>query len=1520
MKKTKGSPLFCLRPDPLRWSIAGALLLQPLLALGNGLVPVPGPGGTAVISEHNGVPVIAIGAPNAHGLSHNQFSDYNVPVQGLVLNNAVAPGRSVLAGALGANPQFSGQAATRILNEVVGQLPSSVRGTQEVFGQAADYVLANPNGIHIQGVGFINTPRAVFLVGTPELQEGRLTGLNTFAAPGNLHITGAGLNTAAAVDLIAPRIDSQGQLQAGATLTAIAGRNRVTADDLRLVETRQAPGEAPGIDLNALGAMRAGRIRLVSTREGAGIRLAGPEVKGNQGLSVDSAGDLLVGREGEQGRTVLAAVQGTLDLNARRDIRITNSRLAGRDLRAHAGRDLTLDAATREKLEERREAWNKNAWFITTETYTHTTKATRSRVEGSTLTTMGSAELSAGRNLKISASDVDARRSLKIEAGHNLSIEAGVERATEDKETHHRKHLWRGDKREQRSVETATPSTLTAGTITLNAGGKALVRGSQITSDNDLTIRGQSIEIDAQALAYSDARKGYRGDLVSGAFSGSRDQRDETGSRHQGSDVKAAGKVVMVSDDVRIQGSQVKGDQGTLTVGEKGAVVIESVTDVKHVRERNSATQLGGLLGTKNSRDRHSEQALGSTLISEADNNVASATDIRIQGSKIIAAGHNQLDAKGTLHVLSALDQVNETSTTDKGAFIADAGETRVAEDGRSGSKQYYGAVGYQQTAKSQTSQTLQHQASQVTGATNTLTADTLEVSGSAVASIEGDLNVTAREVTIASVTGHTLEETTTSTSKGALKVSGGAERVGSAFTGSHHSEREKTERTALTRASLESEGDINLIASERIDNKGALIKAKGNVTETAQQIHREAIAEVDDRQTQRTGWEGELGASIEWKDLVNPIKKAIEGKEQARFQQPGVEDALVPPSLGADGTVTYVKRAEGLRIERPQVTEVQGAHVQTNAEGSLYDEGTRYTASEGKTAIEADTHHHAAAHERRQEHLTRIDADGGLRVDTSTGHDVNVRLNANGASQQTLVDSTLAVPGSLYGKHGIAVQLGADGIYEGTRFDAGEGAFKTSGEGDLTMRQAENRQHKEQTTTEGYGLLKVGTGPAGKNGLLMGALDHNTLTVTDTQGVAGSIKAATGSIKGAGDVELQGVALNNGKHKTDSFDLQAGGTAKLTAMKDTHRAEGQHLGGALQVGLSADPAATAQRKGGAIGGHIDSGRVNEHSERLQGAALEVRQLTVKAGAHNTRAVSLEGTQLAGESLRLEASNGGVHLEAARSEERKDNMRITVGAGVNGSKGLNKDEDASALYARAKVEVDNVDNTTHTNTDIRVKRLELASAMDTRLTGATVMADKVSGTIGGDLIVRSLQDEVSSTQVTADARFGKEHNPQGLLNGLSAVTGPLADKVKEKVGKPVQTLDQNITPTLLLDVVNEQRNQVANAAVLSAREGIDLSVAGNTQLIGAKLRSSQGKVELGASEVQLTHLSGQDYRADVSINAATGPAELLTNVVNEFTTRRSEQAKADEHGNLGIIRTGGHDKQHTVNAAVEERR
>lgn len=69
----------------LAFLLANVMFWQPMWAQADGIV-VATPG-TTLDHAGNGVPIVNIATPNGSGLSHNQFIDYNVGAQGVILNN-----------------------------------------------------------------------------------------------------------------------------------------------------------------------------------------------------------------------------------------------------------------------------------------------------------------------------------------------------------------------------------------------------------------------------------------------------------------------------------------------------------------------------------------------------------------------------------------------------------------------------------------------------------------------------------------------------------------------------------------------------------------------------------------------------------------------------------------------------------------------------------------------------------------------------------------------------------------------------------------------------------------------------------------------------------------------------------------------------------------------------------------------------------------------------------------------------------------------------------------------------------------------------------------------------------------------------------------------------------------------------------------------------------------------------------------------------------------------------------------
>ncbi|MDR8370167.1 hemagglutinin repeat-containing protein [Pseudomonas lactis] len=287
--------------------LANAMFWHPLLAQADGIV-VNAPG-TTLGQAGNGVPIVNIATPNANGLSHNQFHDYNVGANGVILNNATDRTQSTqLGGIIVGNPNLRGTSANIILNEVNGGSPSQLRGYTEVAGQSAHVIVANPYGISCNGCGFINTPQATLTTGKAVIENGQITRYQV--DQGSVAIEGAGLN-ASNVDqfeIITRATTLNAQIQAK-KLTVVAGRNDVDARTLnataRAADGSQAPDLA--IDSSALGGMYVGAVKLVGTEAGVGVKLSGDMVAGGD-IQIDAGGHVVMGQ---------TTAAGTINVKAR---------------------------------------------------------------------------------------------------------------------------------------------------------------------------------------------------------------------------------------------------------------------------------------------------------------------------------------------------------------------------------------------------------------------------------------------------------------------------------------------------------------------------------------------------------------------------------------------------------------------------------------------------------------------------------------------------------------------------------------------------------------------------------------------------------------------------------------------------------------------------------------------------------------------------------------------------------------------------------------------------------------------------------------------------------------------------------------------------------------------------------------------------------------------------------------------------------------------------------------------------
>ncbi|TKK02286.1 filamentous hemagglutinin [Pseudomonas fluorescens] len=329
--------------------LANALFWQPLLAQAEGIV-VSAPG-TTVGAAGNGVPVVNIATPNGAGLSHNQFKDYNVGPNGVILNNGnSAMVNTQLGGIIVGNPNLKGGAANVILNEVNGGSPSQLRGYTEVAGQSAKVIVANPYGVTCSGCGFINTPNVTLTTGKPVLDaSGQLQRYEVDG--GAVTIDGEGLNASNVerFDIITRSAKINAQINAR-ELNVIAGRNDVDAQSLKTTARADDGSAKPelAIDSSALGGMYAGAIKLVGTEAGVGVKLDGTLAASGGDIQLDANGRLSMAQTAATGNVKVTAqnVDLTDKVYANGNVQVTSAQALVNRKSIAAGQRIEINAAS----------------------------------------------------------------------------------------------------------------------------------------------------------------------------------------------------------------------------------------------------------------------------------------------------------------------------------------------------------------------------------------------------------------------------------------------------------------------------------------------------------------------------------------------------------------------------------------------------------------------------------------------------------------------------------------------------------------------------------------------------------------------------------------------------------------------------------------------------------------------------------------------------------------------------------------------------------------------------------------------------------------------------------------------------------------------------------------------------------------------------------------------------------------------------------------------------------------------
>ncbi|UOB60232.1 filamentous hemagglutinin N-terminal domain-containing protein [Burkholderia pyrrocinia] len=276
-----------------------------------GVIAADGHTATTVSTGAGGPQTVNI-APAIGGVSNNTYSSFNVSKAGADLNN------------VGVN-------ARTIVNQVTSTNPSLIQGNINVLGPRANVILANPNGVTVDGGSFTNTGHVVLSTGQVSFNDLTLApgvvqrNVVLTTDRGAITIGRGGLSgTLVNLDLIAKQLSINGPVTNDFT-SSTSGIRAIAGDSTATYDTGFSPSDnghdwligtsSPGtksnavaVDITAAGGLTAGRVQLIVTDQGAGVH--------SLGKIYANAGDVVVTANGD-----IALADGSL--KAERDVALT---------------------------------------------------------------------------------------------------------------------------------------------------------------------------------------------------------------------------------------------------------------------------------------------------------------------------------------------------------------------------------------------------------------------------------------------------------------------------------------------------------------------------------------------------------------------------------------------------------------------------------------------------------------------------------------------------------------------------------------------------------------------------------------------------------------------------------------------------------------------------------------------------------------------------------------------------------------------------------------------------------------------------------------------------------------------------------------------------------------------------------------------------------------------------------------------------------------------------------------------
>ncbi|MFW5387815.1 hemagglutinin repeat-containing protein [Yersinia sp. 2542 StPb PI] len=1503
-----------------------------------GIVGAGDPAHNPAINSVNGATVVDIVKPSASGLSHNQYNEFNVNKAGAVFNNSLNAGQSQLAGQLSANQNLNGQAASIILNEVISRNPSLLLGKQEVFGMAADYILANPNGITCDGCGFINTTRNSLVVGNPLVDQGKLQGFDTRNNTNLLDITGGYTSALGPIDLIAPRINMLGAVDSREGINIILGQNKVGTDG-EILASQKYVGSA--YDSKIFGGMVAGRIRIVNTAEGNGVNMSSGysardsieiSTPGRLNLDVDSdpnlnynptpanlsgnditvtAGDIFTSGdiiESSAGGSTTQTLKRTkikgsnISIIAKKKNHLSAAIIDGKNITIQGG-DIQLDS---EKLTNTQANGysEKGGWGLHNWSKSEDNKNQQQTVIGTTIIAENNIFLKSTKgDIKLSSSSVRAGDNLSVKAEKDLQLKGQIEQSSKYGKGHNYVQM-REDKSwdNKENTQTLNKTTLQAdGNLGLTAEGKITGNGVKASAGGNLLINANEVNIGVKKTKDITLTNGKNEQNLGlgGIDHNNNNKNAETIHR---SEITADGKILVIGNKgVSITGSQVKGTQDGYVQASEGGIKIDNAisTTTTKIDERTGVAF--NITGSSHKANNSDETVIGGELASDANLKIISKDNVDVIGSLVKSAGELGIETLGEVNVKAAQTQQKIDEQKSK---LTISGFT--SDDGKN---QYQAGLKLNHTSESEKTDSIKNHGAALEGSSIKLDAQKdVTFTGSKITATTGDAEIKGENVSFVAAQ-DSLSSNKTKESVGVdFHYTGGMDKAGSGVNVGYEDTQTSSDKSTAVVSGSQVAGNLNITATKDVTNQGTDHNVGGAYQAQGNNIHNLAAENSEKTHTKTTKVDVGYEANIAYGEVTRPIEGVVNKAQELDLG--GMIESVGEvggPNAGLDLYAKGGTKETNLNSSQSVVTSIKGGNIALNAAGEVKDQGTKYQADKGGITLDAASHTSEAAVNRSDRHVTETSGEAGIRVYTSTGKDITLDGKGKGGSKDQHVKGDIAQVGSMNAANGININVKQDATYQGTNMNAGDGKIAVNAGGDIRFDQVTNHTSESHNNVEANAKANLGTNVGSKNfGAGLGGGNSKGQSSTSVAQVS-QLQGQQGVELNAGkDLTLTGTAFGSKDKATGDVQLIAGGKVDVLAAQSQGSKQDITWSASANAGISQSSGTDKNNKGISAGAEVKVADKDESALKHQGTIINSNgMVTVKAGSHDNQAIHMQNTNITSQKTTLTADNGGILLESAQDKEHRDNWNFTVGANGNQNSSFNKDDKGVVdkqssgklhnISAELDVGVKQLDTVIQQNTHINSNNIALNSAKNTALAGAMLKANDITGTIGGNLKVQSREDVRQEVNVNTGLSFNHSNEKQdSMINQVADATPIGSDKVKKTL-----TTKSN----KLFDKVKKQYDQISSR--------FDSKKEDNVQPVSYTKKGSEATLTESKEEVETkdkwwqkgAKAAGKKIKSNVQdeqVKGGNGKAKVEVEVVENKAVEEQSAISGTQSVNLNV--------------------